>query len=324
MKKVVALLPWIAYAACIGPYAAAQDYPNKTIRFVVPFSAGSAVDIRARQVADLLGPRLKQSVIVENRVGASGALGAQVVAKSKPDGYTFLFCTGGTHGVNSALNPELGYDPERDFVPVVRVVTAPMVLATNPKNVPQSVGALIQLAKSKPGQLRYGSAGNASPHHLAAELFSRRAGIELLHVPYKGDGPAVTDVIAGHIDMLFAAPLVLLPQAEGGRLKLLGTTGTHRAPAMRDVPTLKDAGIANAEFTVWSGVCAPANTPKSIVTKMNQEILAVILAPEVKNEMVRQGYEVEAQSSEEFAAFIAEDIVRAKKLVQELNIQPGQ
>lgn len=317
MRITVVLVLSLAF----GQFAHADDYPVKTIRFVVPASPGSAVDIRARQVADLISPKLNQTIMVDNRPGASGALAAQLVAKAKPDGYTLLSCTGGTHGVSSALTADLGYDPERDFVPVVRVVTSPMLMVVNPSLAAKTVGDLVQLAKAKPGAIRYGSAGNASPHHLAAALFSNRANVQMTHVPYKGDGLAMTDVIAGHIDILFAAPLVLLPQVQAGKLKPLGVTGTKRLPALPDVPTMKEAGLSNAEFTVWSGLCAPVGTSRSVVERINQEVLTALMKPEVKDEIVRQGYDVSINSPDEFAAFIANEIAKAKKLVKELNIQ---
>ena len=321
--SLVLLLVGYSCAEAIEP-AIADDYPNKPITIIVPFAAGSGLDARIRQVAGLLAPRLGQPVVVDNRPGASGATGTSLVAKAKPDGYTVLACSGSTHAVNPAVVPDLGYDPRKDFSPVVRIVSAPLILAINPNVPAQSVGELIRLAKAKPGQIRYGSGGPASTFHIAGALFAYHAGIELTHVPYKGDGPALTDAIGGHIEMLFSSPILLFPQASAGRLRLLAVAGPRRLPAVPDVPTLQEAGVPGSELIVWAGLCAPAGTPQVAINRLNREVLSAFSAPDLKHQLERDGYEVVPNSPAEFGIFLSEELVRFQKLAKELGIRLEQ
>jgi tripartite-type tricarboxylate transporter receptor subunit TctC len=302
--------------------ASAEDYPTKPIRLVVPFTAGSVQDLRARHIGGLLGPRLGQQVFIDNRPGANGVIGAAAVVKSKADGYTLLLCTGATLAGNAALMPDLPYDPLKDFAPVFRLVTTSGIVAVNATSRAQTLRQLLALAKSNPGTLRYGS-GNTYAHILG-ELLSRRAGVELLHVPYKGDAQALTDLLGDHIDLLFTAPILLVPQVKSGRIRVLAVAGAHRLRAWPDTPTMSEQGIPNSELPAWAGICAPAGTPANIVSKINQEALAAMMSPEVKAEVEGQGYEISANTPEEFAAFIRTDVSRIAALVRELGIPPEQ
>ena len=318
----------IAFARCcllaiaVIASVSAQDYPTKPIRVIVPFTAGSVQDLRARHIGSLLGPRLGHPIIVDNRPGANGAIGSALVAKAKPDGYTLLLCTGATLGGNAALMPNLSYDPVKDFAPVVRLVTTSGIVAVSAASPVKSLQQLVTIAKSKPGMQRYGS-GN-SYAHILGELLARRSGVELLYVPYKGDAQALTDLIGGHIDLIFSTPILLVPQVKAGRVRAISVAGPRRLAALPDVPTMREQGIHNSELLAWAGICAPAGTPPTIVGTLNREALAAMMSPEVKAEVEGQGYEVSANTSEEFSAFIKADISRIATLVKQLDIPPEQ
>jgi tripartite-type tricarboxylate transporter receptor subunit TctC len=322
------LVPYAIFGRCslfamvVIASANAQDFPTKLVKMVVPFTAGSVQDLRARHIGALLGPRLGQPIIVDNRPGANGVIGTAVVAKAKPDGYTLLLCTGSVLGGNAALIPNLSYDPVKDFAPVVRLVTTSGIVAVSAASQVRSLQQLIAAAKSNPGGQRYGS--GSSYAHILGELLARRAGVELLYVPYKGDSQALTDLLGGHIDLMFSTPILLLPHIKAGRIRALSVAGSHRLSALPDVPTLEEGGLHNAELLAWAGICAPAGTPATIVGKINREALAAMMSPDVKAEVEAQGYQVSTNTADEFAAFIKADILRVAKLVKELGIPPEQ
>jgi tripartite-type tricarboxylate transporter receptor subunit TctC len=318
----IALACGWALGIAVATLAGAQDYPTRPIKLIVPFTAGSVQDLRARHIGGLLGPRLGEPIVVDNRPGASGAIGSAVVAKSKPDGYTFLLCTSATLGGNAALIPNLSYDPIRDFTPVVRLVTTWGIVAVDAGSGIQTLQQLLARAKIKPGTVRYGS-GN-SYAHILGELLSQRAGVELLYVPYKGDAQALTDLLGGHIDVIFSTPLLLVPQAKAGRIRALGVAGPRRLPALPDVPTLSEQNVPSSELPAWAGICAPAGTPAIIVRRINREALSAMMLPEVRAEVEGQGYEISANTPEEFLAFIKTDVSRTVTLVRELGMPPEQ
>jgi tripartite-type tricarboxylate transporter receptor subunit TctC len=318
---VALLCSWLLVLAAI-PSAEAQDYPAKPIKLVVPFTAGSVQDLRARHIGGLLAPRLGQAIVVDNRPGASGSIGTTVVARAKPDGYTLLLCTGSTHAGNAALMPDLAYDPIKDLAPVVRLVTTWGIVAVRPGSSIKTLQQLVTLAKSKPGTLRYGA--GASYAHILGELLGKRAGVELLYVPYKGDAQVLADLMGGHIDLMFSTPLLLVPQIKAGRVRALGIAGPRRLPALPDVPTLREVGIHNCELPAWAGICAPADIPASVADRLNREALAGMMSPKVKAEVEDQGYEVSSNTTGEFLDFIKVDIDRTAALVRELNIPPEQ
>lgn len=309
---------WLVGIAVIGA-ATAQDYPTKPIKLVAPFMAGSTQDLRARHIGNLLGPRLGQPIIIDNRPGANGAIGSALVARSRPDGYTLLLCTSATLSANAALMPDLPYDPVRDFAPVVRLVTTSGVVAVATNSPFRTLRDLVAGAKLKPRTLRYG-AGSAYSHILG-ELVSRRAGVRLVRVPYKGDAQALTDLLGGHIDLVFFTPIQLVPHAKAGRLRALAVAGAHRLRGLPDIPTIDEQGVPSSEFPAWAGLCAPAGTPSSVIGKLNREALTVMLSPEVKVEMESQGYDVPFNSATEFAAFLRADIARTAALVKDLGIR---
>jgi tripartite-type tricarboxylate transporter receptor subunit TctC len=310
----------VAAAASAPGYA--QDYPAKPVKLVVPFAAGSGQDLRARHVGSLLGPRLGQPIVIDNRPGADGAIGSALAARAKPDGYTLVLCNSATMSANPVLIADLPYVPLRDFVPIVRLVVSSGVIAVNANSEVHNLQQLFALARRNPGGLRYGS-GSAYAHMLG-ELLSQRARVDWVYVPYKGDAQALSDLIGGHIDLMFSFPILLLPQAKSGHIRILGVAGPHRMPAMPEVPTVGEQGVHNSELRAWAGICAPSGTPAGVVNKINREVLAAILAPTVKAEVENQGYEVSANTPEEFLAFIRTDISRTAALVRDLGISAEQ
>ena len=309
--------------AGIVPLAAA-DYPVKPIKLVVGSPAGGSTDVVARQVAELLAPRVKQPVMVENRAGASGAIAAKLVAKAAPDGYTLLVCNSATHGANTVMFRDLGYDPVKDFAAVVLIATVPFVLVVNPALPVQSVKNLVDLAKSQPGKLRFGYAGAGSFNHIAGEMFQHQAGIRFVPVAYKGLNEVITDVAGGHLDIGFPTPGESLGLISAGRVRALAITGSRRLPVLPDVPAVGEAGFPQAQLLGWGGLCAPAGTPDSIIRTLNEQILAALLTASVKSDFERRGYIIASNSPEDFAAFIRAEIARIAAVVDQLGIRPEQ
>jgi tripartite-type tricarboxylate transporter receptor subunit TctC len=274
-----------------GPATQAQTYPNQTVKIVVPFAAGGGIDVIARIVAPKLGEALGQTVIVENRGGAGGALGATAVAKAPPDGYTLLFGTGSTHGTNAAVYSRLGYDPVRDFEPVVLVGSSPLVLVVNPALPARSVRELIALAQEKPGELSYGSFGTGSINHLAGEQFNAMAAIRTAHVPYRGAAPALQDLIGGRIHFTFDGVQTSIGFIRAGTLRLLGVTAPQRTPLLPDAPTISESGVPGFDAMLWNGFFVPAGTPKPIVDLLNGKMNGVLADAQVKDAFERLGIE---------------------------------
>ena len=307
------------------PVAAAADYPVKPIKLVVGGTAGGATDVVARQVAELLARRLKQPVVIENRPGASGAIAARLVAKATPDGYTLLVCNSATHGANSIMLPDLGYDPVKDFAPVVRIGTVPFILVVNPGLSVHSVKNLVDIAKTQPGQLKFGFASVGGYNHIAGELFQHQTGTQFVSVGYNGLNEVVTDVAGAHIDLGFPTPGESLGLINAGKVRALAVTGPRRLAALPDVPTIGEAGFPQGQLLGWGGLCAPAGTPDSIVTTLNeQQTLAALMSASVKSDFERRGYEIVANSPEEFAGFIKTEIRRISGIVNQLGIRPEQ
>jgi tripartite-type tricarboxylate transporter receptor subunit TctC len=271
----------------------------------------------ARPLAQFLGERLKQQIIVENRGGAGGGIGAELVAKAPADGYTLLMATVGTQAINATLYKRLGYDPVKDFTPVSLVAAAPVALVVNPSVPVKSVAELIALAKSKPGSLNFGTAGNGTPGHLTGEMFRVAAGVDIKHVPYKGSAPAITDLLGGQTQLMFDPLQSVLPQVRAGRLRLLAISSKARSPAAPDVPTFAEAGLRNFEATAWWGVFAPANLPAAIATRLNAEINAVVRSERFRALLVPQGVTVSGDTREEFAQFQQRELVKWGKAVRD-------
>lgn len=319
MRRFALALIAVCLAAGGAPVRAA-DWPTKPIHFIVPFPPGSFADITIRIMQQKLGPRLGQTIVVDNRSGASGDIGSEALARAKPDGYTFGIATNSTHGTSPALNPRLPYNAVNDFAMVSMIGDAPYVLITAPNLPVKSVQDLITLAKSKPGEISYASVGPASLAHLAGALFSQMADVKLNEVPYRSSAQSVLDTQSGRIDMQFGTMAPVLPHVLSGKVKALAVTGLKRAAVLPDVPTLDESGLKGFEASLWLAVIAPGKTPPEMVERMNREVRAVLADPEVVEALKRQGIEATPSSPDELRARMAGDIAKWKKLAQETGI----
>jgi tripartite-type tricarboxylate transporter receptor subunit TctC len=310
----------LAVLAALAGAASAQQYPVKPVRLIVGPGPGSGTDVVARAMALRLTERVGHSVIVDNRVGAGGTIAVATVAKSAPDGYTLLFVSGSLV-IHPAIYRKLPYDVERDLVPIALVGVVPQVLVVHPSLPAKNMREFIALAKKRPGQINYGSGGVGSTGHLAGELLQSSAGIQLVHVPYKGAGPAAVDVTAGQIQGLFTSAVNALQHARTGRVRMVGVTTAKRAAAIPEVPTFAESGVPGYELMTWYGVLAPAGTPRAVVDRVNQEVAAVIKLPDVQSRLVADGVEPAGSSPEEFAAMIKRELARIAKIIKTANIQ---
>jgi len=315
MIRSFAWLAAFAVGALAAAPVAAQDYPSKPIRIIVPFAAGGPADIYARFVGQRLSETLGQPVVIEDRPGAGSVIGTDAVAKSAPDGYTLLMMSN-THTVNESLIPNKPYQLMRDFVAVAPVNYSDLVLVVHPSVPVNSLKELIDLAKSQPKGLNYASSGPGTPYHMAGELFKAMAGVDIVHVPYKGSSGARTDVLGGQVQMMFDAITTMAPNVRTGKLKGLGTTGKTRSSVLPEVPTVSEAGVPGYEAVIWLGIMAPAGTPKPIVDKLNAEITKIVNRPDVKEAWSKQGAEPMAMTPAEFARFMNEDIEKWAKVVK--------
>ena len=305
--------------AAVAPAVWAQAYPGKPVRMIAASSPGSAVDIVARIVAQKLSEQMGQQVIIDNRAGAGGNLGAELAAKAVPDGYT-LFMGTPAHAINTGLYRKLNYDLVRDFAPVSQVTSGAYVIVVHPSLPVKSVKELITLARSKPGQLNYASAGSGNATHLAGELFNRLAKVRLVHVPYKGSGPAVTDLVGGQVQLMFANLIAALPQVKAGRLRALAVTGEKRTAAASALPTVIEAGVPGYVVLSWFGVLAPVSTPREIVMRLNAELIQAMRAPEMRDKLAGDGAEPTTGTPEQFAAFIKSEITQWTTVVRNAGI----
>jgi tripartite-type tricarboxylate transporter receptor subunit TctC len=321
MKTRTTGLICAALAGSSADAALAQSYPTKAVRIIVPQAPGSASDIFTRLLGQKLGESLGQPVINDPRPGAGGMLGAEVAARAAPDGYTLLMGTNSTHGSNPALYAKLPYDPIRDFMPITLTVATPYVLVVHPSVPVTTLQQLIAFAKSKPAQLNYASAGNGSTHHLCGELLKSMAGIDLVHVPYKGGPPANAAVLGGEMSMQFSSVASLQPNIKSGKLRALGVTTTRRSSLLPEVPTVSEAGLPGFEMLSWYGLLAPAATPKAIVSRLNTETIKALGAPDVKSVVANQGSEVMSGSPEQFADHIKAEIARIGKIAKVAGIK---
>ena len=298
----------------------AQDLPSE-IRILVPVTAGSTLDARARVIADAIGQRLKQRVIVENRPGAGGIIGALAVARSKPDGSTLLF-TNNSHVISPHIYPNAGYDPIRDFAPVAQAYVSGMVLVAHPSLQVASVRELVALARNDSKALSYASSGTGGLPHLAAELFKQVAGIELLHVPYRGDGQALNDVLAGRVPVMMSGYIVVLPHVRAGKLRALAVTSNQRTGILAEVPTIVESGYPAYKLDTWTGFFAPAGTSAGLIDKLNREIAAALATPAVQAQFAATGAEAAVTSPAEFAAFVRQEWEIYGRLVRKLRLTP--
>ena len=287
---------------------------------VVPFPAGGGIDTVARVIAPKLAESLGQPVIIDNRVGASGTVGTEAVAKAAPDGYTLL-ATFASHAQNASLYPKLGYDTVKDFAPITLIATVPNILVINPSLPVKTVKELVALAKKHPDEILYASIGNGTPAHLSAELFNNMAGIKMTHVPYKGAAPSMISLLAGETQLTFTTVVVALPQVKTGRLRALGVASLKRAAVMPDVPTIDEAGVRGYESLAWYGLLAPAKTPLAIVEQLHRETVRALQAPDLRDMLKNQGAEPVGNSGEQFNLIIKEEIEKWRKLVQALGLK---
>ena len=306
-----------AVLALLATGAWGQAYPAKPIRLVVPFPAGGTTDILARAVGQKLTEAWGQPVVVDNRPGAGGNIGAELVAKAASDGYTLLMGTVGTHAINASLYAKMPYDHIKDFAPVILVAGVPNVLVVNPAVPVNSVQELIAYAKANPGRLNFASSGSGTSIHLSGELFKVMAGVQMTHIPYKGSAPALQDLIGGQVQLMFDNLPSALPQIKGGKLRALAVTSATRAAALPDVPTVAEAGLPGFEASSWFGVLAPAGTPVAIIARLNAEIANWLASPEAREKLASQGANAAGGSPEDFAKHIAAETAKWQKVVKE-------
>ncbi|SNT18954.1 Tripartite-type tricarboxylate transporter, receptor component TctC [Noviherbaspirillum humi] len=306
--------------AALSLGASAQSYPAKPVRIVVTYPPGGGADVMARLIAEKLTASLGQTFVVENKPGASGQIGAQSVLQAPADGYT-LMVDASSYAVNPALFPKLPYNPRKAFAPISLLALFPNVLVVHPSFPANSVKELVAMAKAKPGEINYASSGNGSAQHLAAELFKQQAGIDMQHVPYKGGGPAMTDVMAGQVPVFFANMASSMGHIKGGKLKPLAATGAKRAQAMPNLPTVSESGVPGYEVYEWNVLFAPAGTPVEIVNKLSAELTKVLNAKDVRDRIAALGGEVAAKTPQETAAFLDQQMVKWEKVVKAGNIK---
>jgi len=316
-----ALLPGVVALAAMllaGESAAgeAPAWPVKPIRFVVPYPPGGPLDIVARVLGQKLAERWGQPVIVDNRSGAGGNIGADLIAKAPPDGYSIVMGAVATHAINPHLYSKMPYDALRDFAPVVLVTQVPNILVVNPQVPAKSVKELISLARAKPGALNFGSGSTGSAGHLAGELFKTMAGVDMAHIPYKGAVPAVADLLAGQIQLMFDNLASALPNVKAGRLRALAVTTVKRSPQVPELPTVAESGLPGFDLSTWFGVFAPAGTPVAVVAKLNAELGAILAAADVKERLALLGAEPAGGSPEAFAAFVRTEYAKYAKVVK--------
>ena len=321
-RRLAALSAALVFLGSAGA-AQAQDFPSRTVKIVVAFPAGGPTDFVARVLADKLKGVLGQSVIIENKPGANAAIGAELVAKSDPDGYTLFFTTAGAVVINPHMRANLPYDPVKDFAPITLVVNTMEVLVVRSDTPMKSATDLVALAKSRPDGIAMASTGIGSPPHLALELFKGSSGANVLHVPYRGAAPAVTDVVGGQVHAMFADLPVLMPQIRGGTLRPIGVGSKRRASVLPDVPTLDEQGIKDVYADNWYALFAPAKTPAPVIAKLNAAVNAVLKDPEIAKKLIDAGADPAAGTPEELAVFLKSELERWGKVVKEKNIKEG-
>lgn len=320
-RRLVVLPLLVLFSALFPSAVSAQDFPVRPIRFLIPIAPGGGIDITVRTIAPHLGNLFGQTVVVDNRPGGTGAIGLEMAARTQPDGHTITLITG-THAARRATyRGKLPYDIIKDFAPVTQLTRQSYVLVLNPSVAAKSIPELITLAKSKPGSLTYGSAGLGSLQHLSGALFGALTGTNLLHVAYKGGGPALADVLGGQISMVFATPLESIPHIKSGRLRPLAVTGAKRSSAMPDLPSIAETGVTGYEVTNWYGVLAPIATPKAIIDKLNRGLVAVLRMPEMVERFKRDGVELIGSTSVEYQKHIHSEIAKWERVVKTAGLK---
>jgi tripartite-type tricarboxylate transporter receptor subunit TctC len=321
MKRVSSAFAMFLLWASVAATVAAQTYPTKPLRMVVPFPPGGTTDILGRVAAQKLGEALGQQVIVDNRPGAGGNIGTELVAKSPPDGYTLLTDPGSTLTINPSLFAKLPFDPLKDFAPVTILAAVPNLLVVHPSLPVRSVKELIALAKAKPGQLNYASSGAGQSTHLSMELFKSMAHVNMIHVAYKGSSPAITDLLGGHVLLMFDNMPSALPHAKAGKLRGIAVSTARRSPVMPDVPTVAESGLPGFEVSVWFAVLAPAATPREIVERLNGILVKALQSADVRERLSSQGAEPIGGTPADFTAVMKRDLAKWAKVVKDANIK---
>jgi len=306
-------------ALAAAAHAAAQAWPSKPIRLVVPFPPGGAVDFYARVVQQPLSEVLGQTVVIDNKAGASGMVGAEAVAKAPPDGYTLLLGNIASLAINVGIYPKMPYDPLKDFTPIVRTVDVNYVLVVHPSVPAKSVPELIAYAKANPGKLSYGSAGSGSLPHLGTELFKAQTGTDMVHVPYKGGGPMVTDLLGGSVQLVIADQANLMPHVQSGKLRALAVATPKRSPNAPDLPTIAETGLAGYDATAWQGLVGPAGMPPDVVKRLNEAFNKVMAMPAVRDKLVGGGLEPVGGTPEQFGSFIGSEIAKWTKIAKDVG-----
>jgi tripartite-type tricarboxylate transporter receptor subunit TctC len=310
-----------ALAAVPASHATAQSYPAKSVRLIVPFSAGGGADIVARAIAQKLGDALGQQVVVDNRTGAAAIIGTELAAKSAPDGYTLILGQTGPNSINPTLYDKLPYDALKDFAPITLTTTYPYVLVVHPSIPAKSIKELIALAKARPNQLSFASAGNGGANHLTAELLKTMAGIQMVHVPYKASAPALIDVLGGHVSMMFDPTITAVPHVKLGKLRALGVTSLKRTAIAPELPTVAETGLPGFESIGWHGVLAPAGTAREIIARLNKDIINALRAPDMRARFAEQGAEPVGNTPEEFLEFLKADLAKWAKVIKAAGVR---
>jgi tripartite-type tricarboxylate transporter receptor subunit TctC len=321
-RRSIVALALVTMGAALAPVAtyAQGSYPERIVTIVVPFAPGGGTDIAARILAAKLGEKLKQTFVVDNRAGAGGIVGAEAVAKARPDGYTLLVGNVGTQAINQSLYPRMPYDADKAFAPISLFADLPFALVVNPKVPARTPKELVALAKADPDKYTFASSGSGGSPHLTAEIFQQATGAKLTHVPYKGGGPAMSDLMAGHVDMLFASILETSSYVKTGKLRALAVTSPTRSPGMPEVPTLAEQGIANAESGSWVALLAPAGTPRPIIDKLSAAVKEVVSLPDVRDKLIAQGATPRGTTPAELQATIDADKDRYARVIKARNV----
>lgn len=315
-RKMIALALTLAAGA-----AGAQTYPTKAVRLVVPFLAGGSTDIVGRTVAQKLSEMWGQQAFVDNRPGGGTTIGTEMVAKAAPDGYTLLV-TPAPFTINPSLLAKLPYDTLNDFAPITLINTTPLVMVVNPGVPAKNVKELIALAKAKPGKLNFGSSGTGGSNHLAGELFDAMTGVKMVHIPYKGNAGALTDIVGGHLDVVYNGITSAVALVRGGKLRALAVTSLQRSAALPDVPTLDESGLKGFEAVAWNGLSAPAKTPRDVIMKINADVIKIVNSPELKERLKADGSDPVGNSPEQYAVFLRNEIAKWAKVIKFANVKP--
>jgi tripartite-type tricarboxylate transporter receptor subunit TctC len=320
MKSVIRYMAWLLIAGFSAAALAQSDYPSRPVRIIVPFPAGGSTDIFARDLGQILSKQWNTTIIVDNRPGASGQIGSQLVARSAPDGYNLLL-TATHHVINPSLYRSLPYDTRRDFTPLNLVATVPNALVVNPRFSAQTVAELIRIGKEKPGSLSFASTGIGGANHLAGELFKSMTGVEMVHIPYKGAAPAMADLLGGQIPIMFDSLPTVIPHVQSGRLRALGVTSLKRAPSLPDVPTIDEAGVKGFEAIAWFGLYGPAKLPPELLNRISASVNRALATAEMRERLAKQGAEPGAMTQAHFASYVSAEIDKWGRVVQKANVK---